>query len=80
MAILKAKPRGKLTIDLAGPQGNAFFLLATARRLGEQLELTETAIQGILRTMKGGNYKNLVETFDANFGNVVDLILPENGL
>jgi len=80
MAFLKKHPLSKPVIDLNGPDGNAYSLLARVRPLGEQLDMTETTIQAILRTMKSGDYKNLVETFDANFGELVDLILPEKGL
>lgn len=80
MALLTRHPLEKMTLDLNGPDGNAYVLLAYARRMGEEMNLTETTIQAILRTMKSGDYKNLVETFDANFGSAIDLVLPRNGL
>lgn len=71
------KPRsaaGKPQIDLAGPDGNAFVLLGTARRLARQLGLDAEAISA---EMRKGDYHLLVKTFDKHFGHVVDLVLPE---
>ena len=36
MIVQKPKSEG-ITIDLTGPQGNAFFLLGTAKKLASQL-------------------------------------------
>lgn len=81
MTLLKRAPAGrKQVVDLSGPQGNAFFLLASARNLGRQLGMEENEIAEMITDMKSSNYKNLVETFDNHFGTLVDLILPEKGL
>lgn len=77
MAIVQPTPVGKLRIDLAGPDGNAFALLAYARCFGKQLGLDFKAIQA---EMQSADYKHLVTTFDKNFGHVVDLVLPQGGL
>ena len=64
---LKPQP---LEIDLTGPQGNAFCLMATARQLAIQLKLDSDAI---IREMKTSDYDNLVEVFDKYFGEHVTL-------
>lgn len=60
----------RIVIDLTGPQGNAFALLAQARKFARQLKLDDNKI---LSEMKSGDYDNLVETFDRYFGNFVIL-------
>ena len=70
MAIL-SKPKTKgIEIDLTGPQGNAFFLLGTAKNLAKQLGLDGNEIQ---KEMMSGDYENLLQVFDENFGSVVTL-------
>ena len=62
-----------LEIDLSGPQGNAFFLLGTASKLGRQLGLDKEEIEIILRQMRFSDYENLINVFDRNFGDFVIL-------
>ena len=62
-----------IEIDLTGPQGNAFFLLGTASKLGRQLGLDKEEIEIILRQMRFSDYENLVNIFDKNFGDFVIL-------
>lgn len=65
------KPKNKgITIDLTGPQGNAFYLLGTANNLSKQLGLNG---REIMEEMKSGDYENLVNTFDNYFGSFVTL-------
>jgi hypothetical protein len=59
-----------IEIDLSGPQGNAFFLLGTAKNLAKQLELDGAEIQA---KMMAGDYENLLEVFDFYFGDFVIL-------
>ena len=72
MIVEKKKSKG-IEIDLTGPQGNAFFLLGTASKLGRQLGWDRDEIEILLRQMKQGDYENLVNTFDKYFGNIVTL-------
>ena len=57
-----------LTINLDGPDGNAFVLLGTARSLARQLDMDEDAIT---KEMQSGDYMNLVKTMDKYFPFVV---------
>ena len=70
MAILEKPKQSGITIDLTGPQGNAFYLLGTAKNLAKQLELNGLEI---MEEMQSGDYENLVEVFDKHFGNIVTL-------
>ena len=71
--MIKQKVNNGIEIDLTGPQGNAFFLLGTASRLGRQLGLDSDEIEIILRQMRSGDYENLINVFDRNFGDFVTL-------
>lgn len=68
---IKKKPRNQQpTIDLTGPDGNAFALLAHGKRFAKELDLDWIPIQD---EMTSGDYENLVEVFDKNFGSFVTL-------
>ena len=69
MIVKKQKTNG-IEIDLTGPQGNAFYLMGTAKRLANQLGLDSNEI---LNEMKSGDYENLLQVFDKNFGSFVTL-------
>ena len=71
--IQKTKFVGKVEIDLAGSQGNAFSLMGMAKDFCKQLGIPS---QEILKEMMSGNYDNLLHVFDREFGEYVDLILP----
>jgi len=73
MAILKKDTTKKLTIDLTGPQGNAFYLLGTAMKLCKQLNLSSEFTEIILNEMKSADYENLIKVFDNRFGSIIDL-------
>ena len=70
--IVKKENKG-IEIDLTGPQGNAYFLLGTASKLGRQLGWDRDEIEILLRQMRNSDYENLVNTFDKYFGNIVTL-------
>ena len=69
MIVKKQKTKG-IEIDLTGPQGNAFYLLGTAKKLANQLGLDGNEI---LTEMKSGDYENLVKVFDDEFGSIVTI-------
>ena len=66
----KQTQNNELEIDLTGPQGNAFYLLGTAKNLSKQLDLDSNKI---LNEMKSGDYENLIQVFDKNFGMFVTM-------
>ena len=69
--MIRAKQQpSEIVIDLTGPQGNAFFLLATANRLAKQLGLNPFVI---LDEMKARDYEHLLAVFDRHFGDYVVL-------
>jgi len=64
------QPQSEIVIDLTGPDGNAFALLAYAKRFAQQLNLDFSKIQD---EMTSGDYENLIQVFDDNFGEFVIL-------
>ena len=58
------------SIDLTGPDGNAFVLLGKAKGYARQLDMDFDLIQ---REMTSGDYEHLVNTFDKYFGGFVTL-------
>ena len=73
MTIRKKANNSKVIIDLDGPDGNAFFLLGSARKFAKQLGKTEKEINAIIEDMKSGDYENLIKVFDREFGEFVIL-------
>ena len=58
------------SIDLTGPDGNAFALLGQAKRYARQLDMDFSIIQ---KEMTSGDYENLINTFEKYFGSFVTL-------
>lgn len=59
-----------LVIDLTGPDGNAYVLLAYASRFAKQLSLD---VDKVTTEMTSGDYENLIKVFDSYFGSFVIL-------
>ena len=57
-------------IDLTGPEGNAFSLIANATNLAKQFGFNG---KEIVDEMTTGDYENLVSVFDKYFGDYVIL-------
>ena len=68
--MIRRKTERKPVINLDGPDGNAFALMGYANRFAKQLELDSKAITN---EMMSGDYENLLEVFDKNFGDFVIL-------
>lgn len=60
-----------IVIDLTGPDGNAFALMAYAKRLAKQLAFEE--IDMMINDMMSGDYEHLLQVFDEHFGDFVIL-------
>ena len=58
------------SIDLTGPDGNAFVLLGKAKKYASQLDMDFSIIQ---KEMTSGDYENLLKVFDKYFGSFVTL-------
>ena len=72
--MIKQKPQTNgIEIDLTGPQGNAFNLIALAKNFGKQIGMSDSYIKEIQEKMMSGDYENLIQVFDNEFGSVVIL-------
>ena len=61
-----------IIIDLTGPQGNAFFLIGTAKKFCKQLGYHE---KPVIDDMMSGDYENLIEVFEKHFGDFVTMYI-----
>jgi hypothetical protein len=71
---IEEKPEKKIEIDLTGPDGNAFVLLGTARKIARQFDragANDIDIDDIIRDMRSGDYEHLLEVFEKHFGDLV---------
>ena len=59
-----------IEIDLTGPQGNAYYILALAKRLCKEFDIDS---KPLIDKMMSGDYENLIQTFDKNFGSIVTM-------
>jgi len=71
--IRNKQPKAENIIDLTGPDGNAFSLMARAVDLGKQLGFNAHDCAVIQEEMTSGDYENLVSVFDKYFGDYVIL-------
>jgi hypothetical protein len=65
--------KGKIQIDLTGPDGNAYVLLSLAEQLCRSLGYDYDRKERILDEMRLTDYEGLLYTFDREFGLLVDL-------
>jgi len=63
-----------LTIDLAGPDGNAFFLLGWAKD-----NAISTPGDELIEKMMAGDYNNLIDVFEEEFKYAVKLLNKPKG-
>ena len=68
--MIREKQQKEIVVDLTGPDGNAYSLLARARSYARQLDLNDTAI---IKDMMSKDYEHLVQVFDNHFGHFVIL-------
>ena len=65
----KSQP-SEIVIDLTGPEGNAFSLMARANDFARQLGFDSGPV---IEEMMSSDYENLISVFDKYFGDYVVL-------
>ncbi len=70
--IRKKQESKEIIIDLTGPDGNAFALMAYAKRFATQLGWKDKGA-ALINEMMSGDYEHLLEVFDNAFGEFVIL-------
>ena len=68
----KQEHKGPIVIDLTGPDGNAYALMAYAKRFARQLTWEDKGA-ALINEMMEGDYEYLLEVFDNAFGEFVIL-------
>lgn len=68
----KQEKTGPIIIDLTGPDGNAYALMALAKRFATQLGWLDCG-SALIQEMMSGDYENLLQVFDNAFGEYVIL-------
>ena len=71
--IRNKQPKAENIIDLTGPDGNAFSLMARAVDLGKQLGFNAHDCAVVQEEMTSGDYENLISVFDKYFGHIIVL-------
>ncbi len=66
----KSEMPSGISIDLTGPEGNAYVLIGYAKNFAKQLNLDHDAITTEMMT---GDYEHLIEVFEREFGSFVTL-------
>ncbi len=62
-----------MVIDLAGPDGNAFALMAYVQRWARQLGWSRKFTEEILADMRSSDYEHLLDVIEEHFGHIVTL-------
>ena len=70
--IRKKQPPKEIVIDLTGPDGNAYALMAYAKRFATQLGWEDKG-KALINEMMEDDYEHLLEVFDNAFGDFVIL-------
>jgi hypothetical protein len=68
----KQEKSGTIIIDITGPDGNAFALMAYAKRFATQLGWKDRG-GALINEMMSGDYEHLLQVFDNAFGEFVIL-------
>lgn len=68
--IVKKPKETRITVDLTGPDGNAFCLMGLAMRLAKQVGKDGFEIT---QRMREKDYEHLLKVFDEEFGDFVTL-------
>jgi hypothetical protein len=62
----------KRIIDLSGPDGNAYCLMAICTNFAKQMEFPKEKIDGIINDMKSRDYEHLKQVMLDNFGDFIE--------
>ena len=71
--MIRSTKKREFVINLDGSDGNAFALMAYAKRLAREIGYASDEREAMITKMKSGDYKNLVKTFDEYFDGFVVL-------
>lgn len=72
------KPPSRPTLDLNGPDGNAYVLLGYAKSAGRNLGWSSEESSKVLEDMKSSNYEHLVKVFLNHFNDHFNVVLTKD--
>ena len=75
MTIVNTK--GKIVVDLTGPEGNAFALMALAKDIGRKIGYSREEINEMISDMMSSDYDHLVQVLDDHFGDFITIYTGE---
>ena len=78
MTIKQKIPPTNIEIDLTGPDGNAYQLLAYASQFAKQFGYSKEDIKALHDRMTSSDYDHLVKMFDDEFGHFITLLVDTN--
>jgi len=61
-------------INLSGPEGNAFYLLALMQETLPKVGHSKEEIESIMTDMQSGGYSHLIAVFQHHLGDVYELV------
>jgi len=73
----EAEETGKPIIDLSGIKGNAFFLLALADDIADQLGYSQNEKEDLRSKMTSDDYTNLVNTLNNEFDLYITILVND---
>mgnify|MGYP003122076511 FL=1 len=76
----KAFQESQREIDLEGPDGNAFALMAIFKNTAKQLDYNDDEIKKFIDQMMSGDYTNLVKIFNDHLGSYFTLYTTDRHL
>ena len=56
-----------IQIDLAGPEGDAFYLMGLAKKLSRSVAMTDNELDAIIEKMRAKDYNHLLDTLVESF-------------
>ena len=74
---IKIKKQTRPTLDITGPNGNAFAILNFTHSLLKQVGFDDEYCNLVITEMKSSNYKHLINTMVKFIGDFVDIETTE---
>lgn len=63
-----------MQVDLSGPQGNAYALMALVTNTARHLRLGVEMTQNVVTRMSAGTYEEMLDVIDDEFSGVFDFL------
>lgn len=61
------------TIELSGPDGNAYFLIGSFIKVAKQIGMSKEQIDRVINDMESNDYDHLLKVFHRELGCIITL-------